>query len=102
METLLSIAHWNKRTFNTTEQQQRAKVKEEFEEYMQDPSSEELADTLIAVIGLARHGRQWKQLFYAVLALGTERYSKEEIYNAVVFKMEINRKRIWLGSHHIL
>ena len=102
METLLSIAHWNKKTFNTSEKEQRDKVKEEFEEYMQDPSSEELADTLIAILGLARHCKMWKQLFFAVLALGTERYTKEEIYNAVILKMEINRKRIWLGSHHIL
>ena len=59
METILSIAHWNKRQFNATEQQQRDKIKEEFEEFITDKSLEEFVDTLIAIIGLARHNRIW-------------------------------------------
>lgn len=101
METILSIAHWNKRQFDPTEQQQRAKIKEEFEEYMTSRSLEEFADTLIAIIGLARHSRNWKRLFGLFCELGEGVYSKEEVYNAIQLKMEINRSRFWIGQHHI-
>ena len=101
METLLSIAHWNKLTFRSTLKEQRDKVKEEFEEFTEAYSIEELADVIIAIIGLARFGGNWKLLFYSVLSLGKERFTPESIYNAVQLKMEINRTRKWEGQHHI-
>ena len=101
METILSIAHWNKKQFRATEQQQRDKIKEEFGEFMTDKSLEEFVDTLIAIIGLARHNRIWKQLFGLVLELGNGVYSREEVINAIQLKMEINRSRVWEGQHHI-
>ena len=101
METLLSIAHWNKKTFNPTFAEQRDKVKEEYEEYLESLSIEELADLIISIIGLARFGKPWKRLFKAAILLGSDRFNKGGIYNAVQLKMEINRQRKWEGQHHI-
>lgn len=101
METILSIAHWNKKQFNPTLDKQRGKVKEEFEEYTASYSLEELADTLIAIIGLARFYKPWKGLIKCVFTLGLERFERQAILNAIQLKMEINRSRVWEGQHHI-
>lgn len=101
METFLSIARWSKKQFGCSEHEQREKAKEELEEYMEDFSCEELADFIIASIGLLRFGVKYKMLVRLAFLFGKRRFEKSAIINAVNLKMEINRSRTWNGNKHV-
>lgn len=101
METLFSIAHWSKRQFCCSEKEQKEKVKEELQEYVEDFSCEELADLIIASIGLLRFGAKYKLLVILSFSLGLKRFERSAILNAIGLKMEINRNRVWIGNKHV-